>query len=768
MTEKAPLWHQRLPFAGLAGAAAAGIYGAWISTLGAGAFLVMAALALAAWLPIRRSLFVYMAVAFLFAALQILQTRESTAADLAKRIANEPQVARIEGVIRSEPAITGSGKSRFILAATRIEIDGKKIQAPCDILAVVPSSAPGLEDTVRLIGSLRRIPPPRNPGEFDARRVMELRGITCELIAASPSDMEIISSASGFSLPRIAAACRKWMEATLREGISSDPLVCNLLAGIVLGATSDIPDSLQDEFRQTGTFHLFSVSGLHVGMIAVILWQMFRIVGVGRGTATCAIIPALFFYALLTGWKPSSVRAATMTAIFLIGMVSWRQPISLNSLCAAAFVILAQWTNELFNPGFQLSFTVVGAILLIAGPLQDRIRRRLEPDAFIPVSLWTKWQKKRHESAGTLSGLLAVSLAAWIGSLPLTVFYFHMISLSALAANLLVVPLSFLIMATAVLALAGGIASTLLASIFNNANLAFTKLLLLVIQSAAALPGSFLPIGNLQSAPTIVTVFDFGSGGSTAIQSHGRLWLVDCGSSWNFESILTPWMRSTGHWTPHAVVLTHGDADHIGGASSLLEARPLPHIVDSPLKDRSPVRRRLHAALDEQNFPITKAQAGDLFEINKFATLKILYPPGDLLASTSDDKLLVLLMESCGTRVLMLSDSGPAAFEWLLQNKPGEISADIVILGRHRSGGLPEASFLRAVKPSLLIATASEFPSNETIDEDWASMVTGLGIKLLRQDQTGGVSIHIGKEGFVAKGFLDAETFSQPPPALLR
>ena len=761
MTAKAPLWHQRLPFLGLAGAAAAGVLGAWLSPVESGIFLLLTVLALAAWVPLRRSACVYAAVMFLFAALQVIQTRESSAAQLSEKLGAAPQVALIEGIVRSEPSVGASGKARFIVEAKQIEIGGAKIDLSCDILAVVPSSIPALEDSVRLIGSLRPIAPPRNPGQFNAKRVMELRGITCELVATSPRDLEVTSPATGFSLPRIAASCRKWMESTLREGISSDPLVCNLLAGIVLGVTSDIPDVLQDEFRQTGTFHLFSVSGLHVGMIALILWQAFRMAGVGRGIATCVIIPALFFYALLTGWKPSSVRAATMTAIFLIGMASGRQSIALNSLCAAAFVILLQSTNELFNPGFQLSFTVVAAILLVAGPFQEWIRTRLEPDPFIPVSLWTKWQKKRHEAAGQTAGLLAVSLAAWIGSLPLTVFYFHMVSLSALAANLLVVPMSFLIMATAVLALASGLASSVLAAIFNNANLVFTKILLLIIQAAASLPGSFLPVGNWQGVPAALTIFDCGSGGATAIQSDGRLWLIDCGSRWDFENVVTPWMRSTGHWCPDALMLTHGDADHIGGAGSLLETNSLPRIIDSPLTDRSPFRRKLHAALAAAHLPICKAQAGDYFQISPLMTLRILHPPQDLVAATADDKSLVALLESSPTRILLLSDAGPAAFEWLLENQRSAITADIVILGRHHSGAPPEASFLRAVNPSLIVAAAAGFPSNQPIDEEWASMVQNLGIHLFRQDRTGAAMIRLDRQGYAAKGFLNGENFSR-------
>lgn len=761
MTGKASLWRQRLPFAGLSAAAAMGTLAAWLGSTRSEIFLALAALALAAWLPFRRSLFVYAAVVFLFAALQAVQTRESPAARLSEILGGMPRLARIEGTVRTEPPAGTSGKSRFVVDASHIEIDGKKIHLRCDILAVVPSGRPALDDSVRITGSLRAIAPPRNPGQFDARRVMELRGITCELTATSSGDMEIISPASGFSLPRLAASCRKWMEATLREGISDDPLVCNLLAGIVLGVTADIPDTLKDEFRQTGTFHLFSVSGLHVGMIAVILWQAFRIVGIGRTPATCVIIPALFFYALLTGWKPSSIRAATMTAIFLTGMAAWRQPIPLNSLCAAAFAILALSTNELFNPGFQLSFTVVAAILLVACPLRESIRRHLEPDSFLPAPLWTRWQKKRHEAAGGIAGLLAVSLAAWVGSLPLTLFYFHMVSLSALVANPLVVPLSFVIMATAVLALTGGLASGALAAVFNNANLVFTKLLVVVIQAAAALPGSFLPVGAWQAAPTSLTVFDFGGGGAIAIRSGGRLWLVDCGSRWNFENVITPWMRGTGHWKPDTLLLTHGDTNHIGGVGAMLDANSLPRIIDSPLEDRSPVRRRLHAALVASAMPESKAHAGDYFQIDSSASLKILYPPENLAAATSDDKTLVAQVELSGARVLILSDAGPSTCEWLLQNQSSEMASDILIIGRHRSGIAPEASFLRVVNPSLIVATAADFPSNEPIDEEWASMVGNLGIRLFRQDRTGAATIHLKRGGFVGEGFLNKEIFSR-------
>jgi beta-lactamase superfamily II metal-dependent hydrolase len=119
------------------------------------------------------------------------------------------------------------------------------------------------------------------------------------------------------------------------------------------------------------------------------------------------------------------------------------------------------------------------------------------------------------------------------------------------------------------------------------------------------------------------------------------------------------------------------------------------------------------------------------------------------------------LLESGGTRILFLSDAGPATFQWLLENQSAAIPADIVILGRHHSGAPPEASFLRTVNPSLVVATAAGFPSNEPIDEQWASMVESLGIRLFRQDRTGAVRIRLEKESWAAEGFLNGETFKR-------
>lgn len=757
MKKKAPLWHQRLPFLGLFASASVGVLAAASVQAGSEVFLSVFAVALMVWIFTRRSIGIYLAVAAAFGALQVWQTRESPAANLARDIGKNQHIATATGMVVGEPVTYQKNKNRFTLKLESLEWNGKVTQSNSDILVVSRGEAPRCGDRVQLTGSLRQIPPPRNPGQFDAKRVLALRGITCEIVASAPQDFSIIQEKAGFALLRIAGDCRRWMEATLRKGISEDALVSNLLAGMVLGVTSEIPDDLQDQFRQTGTFHLFSVSGLHVGMIAVILWQALRIAGVSRRTVICIIIPALFFYALVTGWKPSSIRAAAMSAIILVGMISSRHPMPINSLCAAGFLILAESTNELFNPGFQLSFVVVAAILLFANPLRESMRRYLQPDPFIPRQVWTRWQKWKKRSGDGFAEILAVSAAAWIGSLPLAIVYFHMVSISSLVANLLIVQLAFVIMATAALSLMGGLISGGLAAVFNNANWAFTKLLLLIVQAAAAVPGSYVYVGTERGGSDVVTVFDFGSGGAAAVESGGRLWMLDCGSAWDFKNCLFPWMRARGYSTPDGLVLTHGDADHIGGAVGVIKERMPKVVVDSYLKDRSATRRKVHEILRINGRTDFMHQAGDHLEINRDATLRILHPPSHLAANLADDKVIVSRLDFQNGRVLFLSDAGPATFRWLLENCPADLAADVLVLGRHRHGMTVDEEFLRAVDPMLVVASAVDFPQSEKIDESWADMVRSMGIRLLRQDESGAATLRFLKNGIEANGFFSGE-----------
>lgn len=752
---------QRLPFLGLLLAALTGILLAAAVTWPSGIFLALCGIFLVAGVLPLRGPWILASVACAFACVQVWQTRESSSESLARILGNRTLLVEARGRVISDPAPSGTTRERFTMQIASLERGGRIMKISAPAVVVMPSPAPARGDEIRITGSLQTIPPPRNPGEFDAKAWMARNGISCRIDVASARDAAITRPAPRLSLVGLASQYRQWMEETLRIGIADAPVVCDFLAGMVLGVTREIPDSLQREFRNTGTFHLFSVSGLHVGMIGLILWQALKTARVGRRWAVAVIIPTLFFYALITGWKPSSLRAAVMAAIFLIGLTSSRCPVPLNSLCAAAFLILVERTNEIFNPGFQLSFLVVAAILLLAGPMHDFIRKHCHPDPFVPRPLWSGWQKGAAATVEGVGGLTAVSLAAWAGSLPLTIWYFHIISFSALPTNLLIVPLAFVIMTTAVLALLGGLLWSPLAAIFNNANWAFSNLLLGIVHFMAGLPGSYVSVAPPAPAPVVVTVFDFGAGGGAGIEAGGRIWLLDCGSQWQAGSVVLPWLRSRGKSAPDGLILTHGDTRHLGGAADIVSNAPPAVLVESVLDDRSPQRDRLHKWLAEHNLPKSLHRAGDMIRISPDVTLRVLYPPSGIRRDVADDKTLVVRLDAGSTRILFISDSGPATIMWLLENAPAELPAQILVKGSHSSGIPMDTSFVEAVHPELLIATSAGFPETERLNPHWVQTIEARGVRVFGQDKLGAVTITIRPDGFQATGFVQPETF--PP-----
>src|SRR2546429_3636282 len=201
------------------------------------------------------------------------------------------------------------------------------------------------------------------------RSYLARRDVRRMLFVRYTEDGAMIRRGGGNPILRGAEKSRAWMQSALCRGLENAPEVQNFLSGIVLGVRHQTPEDIEEPFQQTGTLHLFAVAGLHVGIVAALLWMLATVARLSRKWATGLIIPSLFFYAAVTGLHVSSVRAAVMSSILLGGFFFERKVFALNSLAAAAFIILCWDTNELFSTGFQLSFAVVGAIILFVHPL---------------------------------------------------------------------------------------------------------------------------------------------------------------------------------------------------------------------------------------------------------------------------------------------------------------------------------------------------------------------------------------------------------------
>jgi competence protein ComEC len=757
----------RQPFVGLAGAAAMGIIFAEVfppSTFALTAAMLSIAVCAIVLFIWPKLLPTYLIVGAGFFLLHNFQTRDTEGQHMAARLGDRPRALAATGCVISEPTIAPNGFATFLLQLNSIELEGKKEPAR-PVWQVRWKSAPEFGDRLKLFGTAEPLAPPRNPGEFDMRSYLARRDIHRLLFVRYPEDGALIRHGGGNPVLRLAQKSRAWMQKAIGRGLETAPEVQSFLSGIVLGLRHQTPEDIEEPFQQTGTLHLFAVAGLHVGIVATLLWMLAAVARLSRRTAAAIIIPLLFFYAAVTGLHVSSLRAATMASIVVGGFFFERKVFLPNTLAAAAFFILCWNTNELFSTGFQLSFAVVGAIVLFADPLFRFLQRLGSADPFLPQTLVRgprRWMQRGYE---WLCRGASVSFAAWIGSLPFILWYFHLVTPISLFANLVVVPIAFFVLAVALLSVLFTPLLPWLAIIFNNANWALATLVLGMVELFAQVPGGHFyvaqPPWNAKSL-ACVTVLDVGAGAAIHLRTNGSNWLFDCGSQRSYERVVREYLHWAGVNRLIGLMLTHGDSLHIGGAPELLGDFPVVQVMDNPAPDRSLVHRQLQRMmLKERGRKSSNLWAGADFHLSPEVAAQVLFPPRGFAGATADDQAIVtrlFIPKACGTFVLFMSDSGTET-ERALLGQGVDLHSDILVKGQHHSGNSGSAAFLDAVRPRLIIATSQNFPEYERISDEWAEQVRARGIKLFRQDETGAVELKFSEKEWSARAYLTGEIF---------
>src|SRR6266550_2903761 len=680
---------------------------------------------------------------------------------LAVQLGNRPRVLAATGFVISEPKIAPSGFATFLLKLDSIEFEGRK-QLTRATWQVRWRGNPGFGDELRLFGIAEPIAPPRNPGEFDMRSYLARRDVLRMLFVRYPEDGALAQRGGGNPILRAAQNSRAWMQNALCRGLEDAPDVRNFISGIALGLRHQTPEDIEEPFQQTGTLHLFAVAGLHVGIVAGLLWMLAMVARLSRKWAAAIIIPSLFFYAAVTGLHVSSVRAAVMSSILLGGFFFERKVFVLNSLAAAAFFLLWWNTNELFSTGFQLSFAVVGAIILFADPFAELLQCSTAPDPFLPRSLLRGPRLRMHVAFEWLCRGTGVSLAAWAGSLPLVLWYFYIVTPISLVANLIVVPIAFFILAIALLSLLSTPLLPGLAVIFNNGNWLLAQIVIGIVQFLAHVPGGHFYIEHPHWPEKLiakVTVLDAGAGAAVHLRTGSANWLFDSGSDRSYQRVVREYLHWAGGNRLSGLLLTHGDANHLGGTAQLLEDFPRIHIVDNPTPDHSVVHKRLQRLFREHQIKPDNLTEGDSFRLSHNLTAHVLFPPRRFSSSITDDQAYVVrLFVAPATSILFMSDSGAKTEEQLLAHRL-DLRSDIIVKGQNHSGESGSGPFLDAVQPRLIIATSRDFPSYERVSDEWTENLQKRGIKLFRQDETGAVILRFRQESWEGQSYFTGEIF---------
>jgi competence protein ComEC len=243
------------------------------------------------------------------------------------------------------------------------------------------------------------------------------------------------------------------------------------------------------------------------------------------------------------------------------------------------------------------------------------------------------------------------------------------------------------------------------------------------------------------------------------LQTEGVSWLFDCGNDRSYERVVREYLHWAGVNRLSGLLLTHGDALHLGGTAQLLDDFPRVRVLDNPTPDRSTIHRRLQRLFQERGIKPAALAAGDSFRLSSQVTAHVLFPPRSLSSPVADDQAYVIrVLVGTAASILFMSDAGIKTEQALLA-RHSDLRSDIVIKGQHHSGESGSEAFLDAAQARLIIATSRDFPDHERISDTWAGELQKRGIKLFRQDETGAVTLRFHHDSWEAQSYVTGETF---------
>ena len=606
------------------------------------------------------------------------------------------------GMVADEPLLR-DGSVVFPLALQRLQAGGREEAVSSTVRVtlyqdggkkVVPVY--GQEISVR--GLLVVPEGKRNPGGFDYRSYLETRGLSAAFYAEA-RHLSVLGYGQNLSVVRRLALETKEKMAAVLQG-QLPPAAGGLMVAMLFGERQALTAAVEEGIRRSGVAHLMAVSGLHVGLLAAILFLLFKRLGLKGWPACLLLVSLLFAYTYLTGLKPATLRAFIMLALGAVSLYLGRRKDLPTAVAAAALFTLCYNPLLLFHPGLQLSYAATISILLFAEPLQRLLLQgfaRLSPPSFSP-SL---------QEYG--AGLLAVTTAAQLGTLPLSAFYFKEISLIALPANLLLLPVMGLLLGLGLFVAALGLVLPLFASLLGLAAYPLLMYMLWLTETLGAWPFSLRQVfpprpwemavyylsllfiawiarkgGSLPSLwavvreqlhrirlfhllaaillillplswwgrpvfsplPLEVVFLDVGQGDAIFIRTPGgKHILLDSGGGPVYQDdleragrlVVLPYLQYRRVKKLDLVIVSHPHEDHYGGLLAVLAQVPVDLFVTNGQEVEGGSYQKLLALSAEKGIPRKILQEGDRLLLEPYLEMTVLNPPARLFMGTGSD-----------------------------------------------------------------------------------------------------------------------------------
>ena len=656
---------------------------------------------------------------------------------------------------------------------------------------------------ITLTGVLEQPQGKRNPGGFDYRAYLARQGVDGIIDAKG---LLRIGEQGGFLPLRWIEALRIRTEQVIDTiytdaGTVKPSLHAQLLKGILLGKRSDLPTETLDIFRNSGTFHVLAVSGLHVGLVALFCYFGFSRFRLPQKAICLLTIAAVLVYACLIGFRPSVFRASLMAILFLFATVIDRDADLFNLLAFAALVLLLLNPLQVWDVGFQLSFVAVASIVYFV-PKMEKPLRRLWENGDDASAIPTKF---KNDAVKWLILSYFVTLAAQIGTTPLIAYHFFRTYPLGIIVGPFAVGLVSLIVAIGMVSVCVGFIWIPLAKLLALLNHAIISVFLVLIDlfgqtwgvvkltpptfgifvlyiafffgianwryirgqwRLASLVGlsvvaiwmwdaAFQEKGRLLEVVTL----DVGQGDAAFVRfPDNRTVLIDGGVQRTYydkmkqkqvdydvgKRVVEPYLDFRGVRKLDMVVLTHPDSDHGGGLGYILQNFEVGHVLgisDIPIDAQT--HRRLHAIVKATGIPYSFPYAGKI-ELTPTTALNLLHPidaaSTNLLDRDKNDDSLVIKLTYGEVDILFTGDIGKEAEARLIASGQ-DLRSEVLKVPHHGSRTSSSAPFIDAVQPRYAIFSLGQNSLYQFPHPDVVTRYRERGCIMFRTDEVAAITL---------------------------
>jgi competence protein ComEC len=719
----------------------------------------------------------------------------------------------VEGVLYRRP-VPSPRRTKLYLRVEEIYLPDKIIRARGNVLMSVKEYRGDLRygNRIRFIAKLFHPRNFNNPGAFDYCRFLACKGIWVTGYLKNDRGIAIITRGKGNAFFQLMEAWRDRIRGLLDGSVP--PETRGILKALILGEREEIAEEVREEFIVAGVAHIIAISGLHMGIIALVIFSLAKwslrhcealVLSLNiHKLSAAATIPPLILYTFIAGARIPTIRAAIMIIIYLVSILLDRHRNIYNTLAVAALVILLVSPPSLFDVSFQLSFVAVLAILYLV-PRLSAIVPKPHPLLVKKPSMYRTLSRKFLDFA-------FISLAAMVGTWPLVAYHFNRISFTGFLSNLIVVPLVGLIVPLGLITSLAVLISAPLSSLLATFASSLSYLLIWIVHLFALIPRAseylitptlletglcyllILYITNIRRIKRLgvisvflfaaitadisywyvqtrlintlrVTFIDVGQGDSILVEfPRGKRMLVDGGGFYDdsFDvgrNVVAPVLWRKKIATLHYLVLTHPHPDHLNGLQFIANTFQIGEFWENgegsssaPYFNLVDIVRRNRIPRHTVHNEIPPRWINDV-------KLEVLNPSrGGMMGgkdpwSQFNNRSIVLKITYKNHRFLLTGDIEVEAEAQLVKSGK-DLRAEVLKVPHHGSQSSSTGEFLEVVKPSYAIFTVGFRNIFNLPNRKVLSRYEDLGCHTSKTDRDGAVSFETDGEKLIVRPFL--------------